>query len=249
MKTEWDYTILADAYLKRPDYSIDAIDKLLKHATVYKGNKVCDVGAGVAHLTLILLDKGLDVIAVEPNDAMRRNGIKRTNNYKNILWFEGTGENTAQQDNAFDLVTFGSSFNVCNRELALKETVRILKNNGWFACMWNHRDLNDQIQLKIENIIKSKIQNYGYGTRREDQTEVIQNSGLFNEVVKIEGSVIHKQTIAECVEAWRSHATLERQAGEKFKELITEIENFLLSLNVPEIKIPYTTRIWLAQKR
>ena len=29
MKTDWDYTTLADAYLKRPDYSEDAIDKMI----------------------------------------------------------------------------------------------------------------------------------------------------------------------------------------------------------------------------
>jgi hypothetical protein len=28
MKTEWDYTALADAYLKRPDYADEAIDAL-----------------------------------------------------------------------------------------------------------------------------------------------------------------------------------------------------------------------------
>ena len=34
-------------------------------------------------------------------------------------------------------------------------------------------------------------------------------------------------TIDECVEAWRSHATLERQAGDKFPEVIAGIEKFL----------------------
>ena len=29
MKTEWDYTTLADAYLKRPDYADAAIDAML----------------------------------------------------------------------------------------------------------------------------------------------------------------------------------------------------------------------------
>ena len=29
MKTEWDYTELAAAYLKRPDYAQTAIDKML----------------------------------------------------------------------------------------------------------------------------------------------------------------------------------------------------------------------------
>ena len=29
MKTEWDYTNLADAYLKRPDYAETALEKML----------------------------------------------------------------------------------------------------------------------------------------------------------------------------------------------------------------------------
>ncbi len=247
MKTNWDYTNLADAYLKRPDYSETAINSMLEKAGVQKGAKICDVGAGVAHLTLMLLERGYNVVAVEPNDAMRANGIIRTKKYNHSNWSEGTGENTGQENSAFDMVTFGSSFNVCDRQLALKETKRILKSGGWFACMWNHRDVNDKIQSAIESIIKNEIDGYGYGTRREDQTEEINKSGLFKEVHKIEGNVKHFQTIAECVEAWRSHATLERQAGEKFGIIVNKISTYLDSLKVTEIEIPYTTRIWVAQ--
>ena len=81
MKTEWDYTELAQAYLKRPDYAQEAIDKMLATAGVKPGDRVCDVGAGAAHLTLKLAEYGLKVCAVEPNDAMRANGIRRTVQY------------------------------------------------------------------------------------------------------------------------------------------------------------------------
>lgn len=249
MKTEWDYTALADAYLKRPDYSDAAIDAMLSIASAEKGQKFCDVGAGVAHLTLMLATRGLDVIAVEPNDAMRANGIKRTEKLGNVRWYEGTGEATGQAQNTFDMVTFGSSFNVCDRQLALKETARILKPHGWFACMWNHRQLDDPIQAKIEAIIKSRVQGYGYGTRREDQTAVIDKSGLFGPVVHLDSRVIHEQSIEECVEAWRSHATLERQAGSAFGEVVAAIEGYLASLDTPTIQIPYSTNIWVAQLR
>lgn len=30
MKTEWDYTNLAEAYLKRPEYAKEAIDKMFQ---------------------------------------------------------------------------------------------------------------------------------------------------------------------------------------------------------------------------
>jgi ubiquinone/menaquinone biosynthesis C-methylase UbiE len=249
MKTEWDYTTLADAYLKRPDYSDMAIDSMLSIAGAEKGDKFCDIGAGVAHLTLMLAERDLDVMAVEPNDAMRRNGIERTIQFKNVKWHEGTGESTGQPANSFDMVTFGSSFNVCERQMALKETARILKTRGWFACMWNHRDLDDPIQASIEAIIKKRVLDYGYGTRREDQVATIESSGLFGPVAHIDSQVIHQQTIDECVEAWRSHATLERQAGTSFQDVILAIEDYLQSLGTTHIQIPYLTNIWIAQLR
>jgi len=247
MKTEWDYTVLADAYLKRPDYADAAIDAMLSIAGVKQGASVCDVGAGVAHLTLMLAARGLQVMAVEPNDAMRNNGIKRTLELGNVAWHEGTGEATGQAAQAFDMVTFGSSFNVCDRQQALKETARILKPRGWFACMWNHRHLDDPIQARIEAIIKERVQGYAYGTRREDQSAAIDASGLFGAVVHLDARVIHQQTIAECLEAWRSHATLQRQAGAAFPEVISAIEDYLQSLGTDSIQIPYATNIWVAR--
>ena len=249
MKTEWDYTKLANAYLKRPDYSNVAIDAMLAIIGSEKGDRFCDVGAGVAHLTLMLAARGFDVTAVEPNDAMRDNGIKRTASFANVRWHEGTGEQTGQPDQYFDMVTFGSSFNVCDRHLALKETKRILKSRGWFACMWNHRNLENPIQSRIESIIKEHVTNYGYGIRREDQTAVIENSDLFGSVIHLDAQVLHEQTVTECVKAWKSHATLERQAGRTFETVIQAIEKYLNSLKMVSIQIPYSTNIWVAQLR
>lgn len=249
MKTEWDYTSLADAYLERPDYAPAAIIELLSIAGVKKEDKVCDIGAGVAHLTIPLAEYGCIVEAVEPNDAMRANGMKRTANFSNVSWFEGTGENTTRESGIFDFVTFGSSFNVCDRQKALQETYRLLKPKKYFACLWNHRDLNDTIQKTIEEIIRSHISNYEYGTRRENQTDVINASGLFINCQYVEGTIRHVQKIEKVIEAWCSHATLERQAKDKFYLIIQDIEKYLKALHVEQIEIPYTTRAWIAQRK
>lgn len=248
MKTEWDYTELATAYLKRPDYAPDALDEIFKYADLKSGDKVCDIGAGVAHLTLPLAKFGCIVSAVEPNDAMRALGMERTKHLSNVTWSEGTGEDTRQASNSFDMVTFGSSFNVCDRQAALKESYRLLKSKGSFVCLWNHRDLNDPIQSQIESIIKQEIPSYEYGTRREDQTGVIAESHLFEEAKLIQGTILWKQSIDDTIEAWRSHSTLERQAKEKFGTIVGKIAEFLQSLHKESIEIPYTTHAWIARR-
>lgn len=248
MKTEWDYTALAQAYLKRADYAPEAIDQLLRLTGVSAGDRVCDVGAGAAHLTLPLLDRGLTVVAVEPNDAMRANGAARTAG-RNVEWIDGTGEHTGRSDREFALVTFGSSFNVTDRPAALKESARILRPQGWFACLWNHRDVDDPLQQKIEQAIRARIPQYEYGTRRDDQEAVISASGLFGPVSRIEGVIVHRQRIDDCLEAWRSHATLRRQAGsdEQFRRIVADIEMILARSGGAAIDVPYTTRVWAAQ--
>ncbi|MDE6990707.1 MAG: methyltransferase domain-containing protein [Lachnospiraceae bacterium] len=249
MKTEWDYTDLAAAYLKRPDYAQSAIDNMLKTAGIKEGDAVCDVGAGAAHLTLKLAEYGLNVCAVEPNDAMRANGIERTKQYDNVNWFEGVGEHTGMKEGQFEMVTFGSSFNVCDRQKALIETKRILKDNGWFACMWNHRDLDDPLQKAIEDILKAHIEDYQYGTRREDQTEVIDQSGLFEDVIHVEGTVLHKILAEDFIEGWKSHGTVQRQSRGQFDAINAEIRKIVEAKGEDYIIVPYITRIWMAQLR
>lgn len=248
MKTTWDYTSLAQSYLKRPDYAPSALQDIFRIAGLHAGDHVCDIGAGVAHLTLPLARFGCRVDAVEPNDAMRALGRQRTADLPAVQWFEGTGEHTGRPGGQYDFVSFGSSFNVCDRAAALAETHRLLKPGKWFVCLWNHRDLQDPVQQEIENIIKKAIPEYGYGTRREDQTDVIRDSGLFTDITPVEGEVRHVQSPAEIVEAWHSHSTLHRQVGDKFASIIAEIEQYLAGLGRDSIAIPYTTRAWIARR-
>lgn len=247
MKTQWDYTHLAAHYLKRPDYAAAAIDQVFAIAGVGPGNRACDVGAGSGHLTKELLRRGLIVTAVEPNAEMRKVGEAVTADSA-VTWCEGTGEATGQADRAFELVTFGSSFNTTDRAKALQETARILKPRGWFACLWNHRDLNDPLQKEVEDYIKSCLPGYGYGTRREDQTSVINASGLFQRPHPTEASYVATLSAGDYVEAWRSHATLATQAGPAFVGIIAGIEQIVRRQGA-KLRVGYTTRLWAAQLR
>ena len=247
MQTTWDYTSLAETYDKRPEYAPTAIDHIIKTAELKPGDRFCDIGAGTGKLTCAFLARKMVGISVEPNDAMLNFGKQNTIGNKFIEWVNAAAENTGQAADSFSLVSYGSSFNVVDQECALKEAARLLMPGGWITCLWNHRQLNDTIQQKIEYIIKTYIENFDYGSRRRDQTGIIQKSKLFDTITKFERDVTHSISTSDWIKAWRSHATLERQSAGKFHNIIADIEIYLQSLNQTIIKVPYTSRVWMAR--
>lgn len=245
MNVAWDYTALANSYDKRADYCPKTLDRLCAQAGTQVDSPVADIGAGTGKLAIPLAQRGFRVSAVEPNAAMRALGLRNSRGLP-IVWSEGTGEETGLVSGAFDLVTFGSSFNVVEQFKALAEAARLLKSFGTFACLWNHRDLDDPLQAKIEAMICDQIPGYLYGKRREDPTAVIDASGAFGPVTAIEDRFLIDVSTADFVEAWRSHGTLQRQAGEQFLSIVERIERMLREREI--VSVPYFTRAWYAKR-
>jgi ubiquinone/menaquinone biosynthesis C-methylase UbiE len=246
MQKTWDYTELAAHYDKRPDYCPLALDRFIDELGLVDGRTVADVGAGTGKLARAFAQRGLHVDAVEPNAEMRRFGVHNTSDLR-VVWHCGTGEETGLSDSAFDLVSFGSSFNVVNQPIALTEAVRILKPRGWFMCVWNHRDLRDPIQAKVESVIRTELPCYTYGDRRSDPTIRIEESGYFKWVKFIEERFCLELQAIDYIEAWQSHATLQRQAGHNFDKIIDKIATAIRQYTT--IKVPYFTRLWFAGRR
>ncbi len=244
----WDYTHMAKAYLFRAPYASDVLDAVVRISQAQKHDRCCDIGAGTANLTLPLAERGLKVDAVEPNRAMRECGIIRTKDHNSsVRWIDACGEATGLSDRTYALVTFGSSFNVVDKAKALREAARLLRESGWFLCLWNHRDLHNPLQAKIESIIRRQLPHYSYGDRRDDPTEVINASGLFAMPNLIEASFSYTVQAEDWINAWRSHATLARQAGDKFVTILDEIAQVVRSSHSAEISVPYVTRGWIAK--
>lgn len=239
----WDYTALAASYDKRPSYAPAALDRLAATMGLAHGMPLADIGAGTGALTLPLARRGCRVVAVEPNAAMRRIGMRNTAGNA-IAWVDALAEDTGLPGAGFRAVMFGSSFNVVDRPRALAEAARLLVPDGWFACLWNHRRLEDPVQARVEAVIREHVPGFRYGSRREDQRPVIARSGLFGRVEFIEEHFIHEFAVADYVDAWRSHATLARQAGPRLEAVIGAIGALLDGQDV--LAVPYITRAWCA---
>lgn len=247
-KLDWDYTRLAKAYVDRPDYSAAAIDAVLAIAKPGKA-RVADLGAGAGHLTKELAARGLTILAMEPNPNMRAEGMASLGPGQGVTWADGVMQDTGLPAGDFALVTYGSSFGVVDRGEALTEAARLLRPGGWMMSLFNHRDLDDPLQKKIEAHIHTAVPGYGYGTRREDQTPAIDASGLFGPVHRMECPVLHRVPAGAWVNAWRSHATLERQAGDAFDNIVAAIAGIVAAEGNDTLDVPYVTRVWMAQRR
>ena len=246
MTDYWDYTNRAATYDARAAYSGAALDKLIRAMGCEPLEPVADIGAGTGKLTVPLLDRNLVVIAIEPNDAMRELGIRNTAG-RSVSWTKADMHHTGIDDNSVAHAFFGSSFNVADQQVTLKEVARILKPGGFFACMWNHRDLSDPLQAEIENIFKREVPNYNYGKRRENPTSDIEKSKLFGPINHIEERFVATLPARNWVSAWSSHATVARQVGEqKMADIVTEIGRLVGAAK--DVIVPDTTVIWYAQR-
>lgn len=248
----WDYTKHAKFYSYRPNYapkSIDMLTFLVRNGGGQDNIRVADIGAGSGNLSIMLLERGCEVIAVEPNDAMREIGIERTKG-QNIEWVRATGIDSTLKSEDFDYVTFGSSFNVMDRNFAMQEAHRLLKQGCYFSCMWNHRDLDDPIQKSAEEVITRFVPHYDRGVRREDQRSIIESrKDLFDNIIYLEEDFCFYQTLENYLNAWKSvknpYWDLETKAG---NELFERISNAMREVLPSEFDIKYTTRCWSAKK-
>ena len=159
-----DFTTLADNYGKyRPGYApavLDAFQALTKKTkTDHTPIQCADVGAGTGIWSRQLANTGMNVTAVEPNDAMRNVGINQTNDLK-ITWLKGNAENTGLPTHSQDAVCMASSFHWPNFDLAIQEFNRILKPGGLFLALWNTRFFeSNPLLVKIEDYLHTLIPN------------------------------------------------------------------------------------------
>lgn len=249
-----DFTNLAEDYAKyRPGYS-ETVLKALIHYTgaCREGFRVADVGAGTGIWTRMLADSGLCCYAVDPNDAMRAQGIKHTEG-RGVEWVKGCAENTGLEAASIDWVTMASSFHWVTQPDGLNEFARILRPGGFITVLWNPRNLegnlfHEQIEAIIYDIVPDlKRASSGASRHALDYDEVLRQTGVFGDVLFVEGKHELVMSKERYLGVWRSVNDIQVQAGpERFERLLNAIAEKIAPMQ--EIVVPYKTRSWTARK-
>ena len=254
-----DFSELAKFYVDRPGYSTDVLNCIQAYIMQQCGKNelvIADVGAGTGKLTenLVNLQCPVHGFAVEPNDAMREEGVKLFGNSTKIIWKEGSAESTGLEDSSVDWVLMGSSFHWTDAPKAMKEFYRILKPGGFFTAIWNPRNIeSSQLHMEIEQIVYDDIKSTkrvssGNKLTSEEMAEKMMGTGLFEKMLFIEGNHEETMTIDRYMNIWKSVNDIQVQAGEEgFRRILSKIENKLDGYK--EIQVPYRSRSWTVRSK
>ncbi len=255
MMKHGDFTGLAGDYARyRPGYASTVAQALLgylgrERATV----DAADVGAGTGIWTRVLAAQGLrSVVAVEPNDDMRAQGIA-TCAGTGIEWRKGSAERTGLDSGTADLLTMASSFHWAEFDPALDEFHRVLRPGGLFCALWNPRLIEaNPLLVEIEGHIqqlKPDIRRVSSGRSglTERLTELLRARADFADVLYLEGRHSVRQSPAQYLGAWRSVNDLQVQLGPQlFQSFLDYVSARTAALEA--IETTYLTRAWVARR-
>jgi SAM-dependent methyltransferase len=134
----------------RPSYP-DACFALL-FAGLGDAAKICvvDLGAGTGISSRLLAAHGANVIAVEPNAAMREGAAAAPN----VTWVARTAEDTGLPNASADLVTAFQAFHWFDSEAAIAEMRRLLRPGGRAALVYNERDERDAFTAGYGDVVR-----------------------------------------------------------------------------------------------
>lgn len=146
MANEQRFSGKAEVYeTYRPSYPQELIDYLSSYLS-HQGKSlnsctIADIGAGTGKFTRLLLERGFQVIAVEPNLDMASKLQKLVYEFPNQLTIQlASAEQTGLNENSIDMIVCAQAFHWINEAEARVEWKKILKRDGSAALIWNQRD-------------------------------------------------------------------------------------------------------------
>lgn len=137
----------AAAYARsRPSYPEAAVDWLLSDGAT----RVLDLGAGTGKLTVALVSRGLDVVAIDPSAPMLAE-LRRACPGAEAL--EGRAEALPLPDASVEAVVVAQAWHWFDPAAAAAEITRVLRPGGALGLVWNTRDKAVDWIPRFEHIV------------------------------------------------------------------------------------------------
>jgi ubiquinone/menaquinone biosynthesis C-methylase UbiE len=233
----------AEAYERaRPTYPADALDWVAETVPLEPGDAVVDVGAGTGKLTRLLVERGYDVVAVEPIDGMRAVLAERVPQARVVA---GTAEAIPVPDGSARAVTAAQAFHWFDAERAEPEIARVLEPNGSLVIVWNVRDKEDPLQARLEELMSRYRGDYPNKNPRPDKWAA--DHPLFVPEYRAfrHEHVLDTETFVERVASVSWIASLPKDEN---RRVLEETRALVADTSEP-IRMPYVTEVFVCRRR
>ena len=231
LNTWGDFSRVAPYYDSRPGYAEELLTCLARFVGSSGASfRIAEIGAGTGKLTQTLLRLGLSGWAIEPNDAMRAQGLQICGADRPIRWLKGSAETTTLPDNSVDWVCVGTAFQFAQVDVALQEFRRILRPGGQLSLVWNIKDSeNPALETRVEGMLRDKVPDLKRSYRMiEDLMDRVQRSPLFRDCIYLEKGFPVLMPRQQYFDMWRSlHDIPSQVAEDDWTRILAMIEDEL----------------------
>ena len=234
----------ADYVKFRPSYPAAAIDAVLAGLGNPMKLVAADIGAGTGISARLLADRGVRVIAIEPNAAMR----EAADQHDRVEDRSGTAEATGLGDASVDLVLCAQAFHWFRQAEALAEFARVLRPGGRLALVWNDRDNDDPLTGGYNRAILAASGDHP-AARRFPRPEALFESTLFGH--SREQSFAYAQELDEAGLIGRAtSASYVPKSGAVYERLVQKLrELFRVHADGDgRVRMAYRTNVYLAER-
>ena len=160
-----------DYTLGRPSYSEELIGFLYEKFGLSGKSVIADIGSGTGKFAAHLLERGSEVFCVEPNRDMRLAAESELGRYPNFHSVNGDAENTGLADHCTDFITSAQAFHWFDAAKFRSECLRMIKNGGSAALIWNMRNMADPVNNELFEIYTDccpRFKGFGGGIMKDD---------------------------------------------------------------------------------
>ncbi|MEZ4845590.1 MAG: methyltransferase domain-containing protein [Bdellovibrionota bacterium] len=232
----------------RPEYPQKVIDCLSVSFPILPNSTVLEIGSGTGKFTRLLLENGVNPIALEPLEYMRK---RFSQMFPNVEVIDGVAEAIPLPDQSVDHVIVAQAFHWFDAHKAMREIHRVLKPKGNLALVWNVQDRSVDWVEKLGQIVdehEKGITQY----RTSQWRNAFMAFKIFSPLQEVKFNHVHSST---------PEMILDRVASISFIAALPESEKKLVLKNVrnlieshPDIRakttidFPYITDLFFCHK-
>ncbi|MCK0117963.1 methyltransferase domain-containing protein [Isoptericola sp. S6320L] len=234
----------ADVYARvRPTYPADAVDWMVPPKTA----QVLDLGAGTGLLTRRLVDRGLDVVAV---DASRPMLDELAATLPGVTTHVGSAEELPLPDASVDTVVVGQAWHWFDEARASAEIARVLRAGGTLAVVWNDRDERIDWVSRFGEILHTGDQ---LQPDSEQSSAAPALGEMFGEVEVAEFRWLHHLPTADLRALAGSRSYFLTLPEPERDRLLQRVDDLVVThpdlAGTQEIAMPYVTTAYRARRR